>query len=102
MLFTGDLFRMDEEGYFYFIGRKDDIVQAGGRKVSHREVRNVLHGMIEIAEAVVMGVPDPRLGQSIKAFVRVHGGAVVDEVDIVRYGRKYLEGYMVCPRRWTL
>lgn len=46
---------MDEEGYFYFIGRKDDIVQTGGRKVSHREVRNALHGMIEIDETVVMG-----------------------------------------------
>lgn len=95
VLFTGDLFRMDEEGYLYFIGRKDDMIKTGGRKVSPREVENVLHSMQGIAEAAVMGAPDPRLGQSVKAYVRLHHGAKVEVVDIVSHCVRHLEDYKV-------
>lgn len=95
VLFTGDLFRMDEEGYLYFIGRKDDIIKTAGRKVSPGEVEHVLYSIDGIVEAAVVGIADPRLGQSVKAFVRIRHGAKVGEADIVRFCHRWLEDYMV-------
>ncbi len=95
VLYTGDLFRTDEEGYLYFIGRKDDMVKTGGRKVSPREVENVLHSMEQVAEAAVVGLPDARLGHSIKAVVRLRDGVEVRAADVIRYCRDRLEDYMV-------
>ena len=57
MLYTGDLFRTDEEGFLYFVGRKDDIIKTRGEKVAPKEVEAVLHACPGIAEAVVIGVP---------------------------------------------
>jgi acyl-CoA synthetase (AMP-forming)/AMP-acid ligase II len=93
---TGDLFRMDEDGFFYFVGRKDDIIKTRGEKVSPKEVENVLYRLPGIREAAVIGVPDPVLGQAIKAYV-VLNGAALTEADILRHCREYLEELMV-PR----
>jgi amino acid adenylation domain-containing protein len=93
---TGDLFRMDEDGFFYFVGRKDDIIKTRGEKVSPKEVENVLYRLPGIREAAVIGVPDPVLGQAIKAYV-VLNGAVLTEADILRHCREHLEELMV-PR----
>ncbi|MGC2371860.1 MAG: AMP-binding protein, partial [Candidatus Sulfotelmatobacter sp.] len=57
VLYSGDLFRADEEGYLYFVGRKDDIIKTRGEKVSPREVEDVLYALEGIAEAAVIGVP---------------------------------------------
>lgn len=95
VLFTGDYFRMDEEGYLYFLGRKDDMIKTGGKKVSPREVENVLHAMTEVAEAAVIGVPDPRLGYVVKAFVRPREGHYPTESDVLRHCRQSLEDHMV-------
>ena len=69
VLYTGDLFRTDEEGYLYFVGRKDDIIKTRGEKVSPREVENALYACEGVLEAAVIGVPDEILGQAVKAFV---------------------------------
>src|SRR5206468_12523864 len=74
VLHTGDLFRTDADGYLYFVGRKDDIIKTRGEKVSPKEVEEVLAAMEGIAEAVVVGVPDPVLGQAIKAAITVRSG----------------------------
>ena len=66
VLHTGDLFRTDDQGYLYFVGRKDDIIKTRGEKVSPREVEDVLHAMPGVAEAAVIGVPDELLGAAIK------------------------------------
>lgn len=95
VLFTGDMFRMDEEGYLYFIGRKDDMIKTGGKKVSPREVENILHGMEGIAEAAIVGLSDQRLGQVVKAFIRLRQGAAIGKEDIVCFCRRHLEEYMV-------
>jgi amino acid adenylation domain-containing protein len=96
LCYTGDLFRMDAEGFFYFVGRKDDIIKTRGEKVSPKEVENVLYRLPGIQEAAVIGVPDPVLGQAIKAYV-VLNGAILTEADILRHCREYLEELMV-PR----
>jgi len=68
---SGDLFRMDKDGCMYFVGRKDDIIKTRGEKVAPKEVENVLYGLKGVVEAAVVGVPDPILGQAVKAFVVV-------------------------------
>jgi len=94
VLYSGDLFRMDEEGYFYFVARKDDIIKSRGEKVAPKEVENVLYSIEGVVEAAVVGVPDPILGQAIKAFV-VLDGAELTEKEILHHCRTHLEGFMV-------
>ena len=97
VLHTGDWFHMDEEGYLYFVGRKDDMIKTGGRKVSPREVENVLQNMEEIAEAAVISQPDARLGQIVKAVVRLRHGKTIAPQEIIQYCTPRLEDFMV-PR----
>jgi amino acid adenylation domain-containing protein len=94
LCYSGDLFRMDEEGYFYFVGRKDDIIKTRGEKVAPKEVENVLYGLHGVAEAAVIGVSDPILGQAIKAFVVLDGSAI-GEMEILSHCRENLEDFMV-------
>jgi acyl-CoA synthetase (AMP-forming)/AMP-acid ligase II len=95
VLYTGDLFRMDEEGYLYFVGRKDDIIKTRGEKVSPREVEEVLHSLSDIAEAAVVGVPDPLLGEAVKAIVTLREGSVLSEQDLRRHCARNLEDFAV-------
>jgi len=93
-LHTGDLFRTDEEGFLYFVGRKDDIIKTRGEKVAPKEVEAVLHAHPGIAEAVVTGMPDPILGHAIAALV-VRSDEALSERDIVRHCAMHLEDFMV-------
>ncbi|MTD93258.1 AMP-binding protein [Hyphomicrobium sp. xq] len=95
VLYTGDLFRTDDEGFLYFVGRKDDIIKSRGEKVAPKEVENVIYALPGVAEVAVIGVPDPILGNAIKAVVARESGADVGEVDIVRHCARFLEDYMV-------
>jgi long-chain acyl-CoA synthetase len=95
VLFTGDMFRQDAEGYLYFVARKDDIIKTRGQKVSPCEVENVLASIDGVAEAAVVGVPDPVVGQAIKAFVTLRRGVHLNENDILRQCSQQLEDYMM-------
>lgn len=95
VLYTGDLFRMDEEGYLYFIARKDDIIKCKGEKVSPKEIENVLYSLDGILEAAVIGVPDDISGQAIKAYVALEKGSGLSEKDILRFCSQHLENFMV-------
>jgi amino acid adenylation domain-containing protein len=96
VLHTGDLFRSDEDGFLYFVGRKDDIIKSRGEKVAPKEVENVIYALPGVAEAVVIGIPDPVLGHAIKAvIVREAGATPVEAADVTRHCAKYLEDYMV-------
>lgn len=88
--YTGDRFRMDEEGYFYFVGRMDDIIKCRGEKVAPREVESVLYGLKGVVEAAVIGVPDPVLGEAIKAFI-VSRDAQLSERAVLAHCRAHLE-----------
>ncbi|MFY9947136.1 MAG: AMP-binding protein [Candidatus Sulfotelmatobacter sp.] len=94
VLYSGDLFRADEEGYLYFVGRKDDIIKTRGEKVSPREVEDVLYALEGIAEAAVIGVPDPILGSAIKAVLTLHPGAQITRQDVLRHCAAKLEDFM--------
>ena len=67
--YSGDLVKMDEDGFLYFIGRRDTMIKSSGFRISPTEVEEVLFQTGEIQQAAVIGIPDEVLGQSIKAFV---------------------------------
>jgi long-chain acyl-CoA synthetase len=94
LLYTGDVFRIDEEGYLYFLARKDDVIKSRGEKVSPKEVEGVLHALPGVAEAVVIGVPDEVLGHAVKAFV-VRSDAGLTEQEVLRHCAAHLESFMV-------
>ena len=95
VLCSQDWFRMDEEGFLYFVGRSDDIIKTRGEKVSPVEVENVLHGIPGIREAAVVGIPDPLLGQVIRAYVALEPGASLSDKQIIKYCLARLENFMV-------
>jgi long-chain acyl-CoA synthetase len=95
VLYTGDLFRTDDEGYLYFVGRKDDIIKSRGEKVPPKEVENVIYALPGVAEVAVIGVPDAILGKAIKAVVACEVGANLTETDVLRHCARFLEDFMV-------
>jgi long-chain acyl-CoA synthetase len=97
VLHTGDIFRLDADGYLYFQNRTDDVIKSRGQKVSPREIENVLHGVPGVCEAVVIGVSDPIVGEAVHAYVTLHAGAVVTPQDLILHCSKQLEDFMV-PR----
>ncbi|HET9032238.1 MAG TPA: AMP-binding protein [Dokdonella sp.] len=97
VLHTGDLFRMDEEGFCYFVGRKDDIIKSRGEKVSPKEVENVLYALPGIKEAAVVGVPDEVLGRALKALIVKAEDVEIEAREIIAHCLARLEDFMV-PR----
>ncbi|MGN6190374.1 MAG: class I adenylate-forming enzyme family protein [Conexibacter sp.] len=98
VLATGDLFRQDDEGYLYFVGRRDDILKSRGEKVAPREVEAVLHAAEGVRMAAVVGAPDRLLGQAIVAYVVPHEGADLLPAALRRHCAAHLEDYMVPAR----
>jgi long-chain acyl-CoA synthetase len=101
VLFTGDLFWMDEEGDLYFVGRRDDVFKCRGEKVSPREIEACLYELDGVAEAAVVGVADPIDGMAIKAHVVPRPGYEFSEVVLRAHCRKRLEPRLV-PRLFQL
>jgi acyl-coenzyme A synthetase/AMP-(fatty) acid ligase len=95
VLHTGDLFRTDDEGYLYFVARLDDIIKTRGEKVAPREVEEAIHQVPGVTACAVVGVPDPLLGEAVKAFVTLEAHATTSTRDIVRHCQATLESYMV-------
>ena len=94
VLYSGDVFRSDAEGYLYFVARKDDIIKSRGEKVSPREVENVLYGMPAVQDVAVIGVQDALLGQAVKAFVVLREGHRCTERELIKYCAARLESFM--------
>jgi long-chain acyl-CoA synthetase len=95
VLYSGDIFRSDAEGYLYFVARKDDIIKSRGEKVSPREVENALYRLPGVLEAAVVGVPDTVFGQAVKAFVVLGPGRRYSEREIIGHCGARLESFMV-------
>jgi long-chain acyl-CoA synthetase len=94
-LHTGDLARMDEDGYFYIVERKKDLIIAGGYKIYPREVEEVLYQHPGVKEAAALGVPDPYRGETVKAVIVPQSGAFLTEADIEAHCRRLLAVYKV-------
>lgn len=100
VLCTHDWFRMDADGFLYFVGRSDDIIKTRGEKVSPVEVENVLQAIDGVREAAVVGVADELLGQAIHAYVVLEPDATLKPAQIRAYCMRHLESFMV-PQRIT-
>ncbi len=94
-LFTGDLARMDEDGYFWICGRKKDMIAVSGFKVYPDEVDRVLMSHPKILEAATIGVPDARSGESVKSFIVLKPGQTATEEEIVAFCREQLAAFKI-------
>lgn len=94
---TGDLGYMDEDGYFYIVDRKKDMIIASGFNVYPREIEEVLYEHPAILECIVAGVPDPYRGETVKAYIVLKEGHSVTEKELDTYCRKQLAAFKV-PR----
>jgi len=92
-LHTGDLGRMDEEGYVYIVERKNDLIISGGVNIYPREVEEVLYRHPAISEASVVGIPDEHWGEVVKAVVVLSDGAQTTESEIKEFCGQHLAGY---------
>lgn len=96
-LLTGDIARMDEDGYFFIVDRKKDLISVGGMKVYPREVEEILFEHPAVREAAVVGYPDPYMGETVKAFIVLKDPAEKDraEAEITAYCTDRLAKYKV-------
>jgi long-chain acyl-CoA synthetase len=94
-LYTGDLCRKDEDGFYYHLGRKDDMIIVGGLNVYPAEVEQVLQGHPLVQEAGVVGMPDKDRGEIIKAAVVVKPGSELTKKEIIAYCKKRLATFKV-------
>lgn len=95
LLYTGDLFRKDKDGYLYFVARRDDMIKTGGERVSPKEIEMTLTELAGINEVAIVGVPDELLGQAIKVFIVTTGSSPLTEQAILRHCKENLEPFMV-------
>ena len=92
---TGDMGYMDEEGFFYIVDRKKDIIKYKGYSVYPREIEEVLYMHDCIAEAAVIGVPHPHVGERVKAFVAPKPGCTLTVEEVLEWARRHLAPYKV-------
>jgi long-chain acyl-CoA synthetase len=90
---TGDLGYVDEDGYVFIVDRKKELILRGGYNVYPREVEEVLHAHPAVAIAAVIGIPDDRLGEDVKAFVVTQPGANVSTQELIAFCRERLAAY---------
>ncbi len=97
-LYTGDIAKMDEDGYFYIVDRKKDMVLTGGFNVYPREVDEILYEHPKVMEAVTAGIPDSYYGEILKAYVVLKEGEEATEEEILEFCKQSLAKYKV-PRK---
>ena len=92
-LHTGDLGYQDEDGFFFIVDRKKEMIIRGGYNVYPREVENVLYAHPDVDEVAVIGVPDERLGEEVKAFVSLKAGTAITESELIDYVKERVAAY---------
>jgi long-chain acyl-CoA synthetase len=97
-LHTGDLFRMDSDGFLYFVDRLDDMIKTRGEKVAPRHIEEVIARLPAVAEVSVYGVPDELLGEAVAASIALVPGTRLSRARIQRHCLEHLESFMV-PRQ---
>ncbi len=94
-LFTGDIARMDEDGYFYIVDRKKELIKPGGYQVWPREVEEVITANPKVLEAGVAGIPDPYRGETVKAWIVLKPGQSMTEDEVKAFCKEKLAAYKV-------
>ena len=90
---TGDMARRDDEGFFYIVDRRKDMIVTGGENVYSREVEEVLYGHPAVSEAAVIGLPDPTWGENVTAVVVLRDGMTATDAEIIATCRDRLAGF---------
>src|SRR5699024_10955219 len=94
-LYTGDLAMQDEDGYFYIVGRKKEMIIVGGFNIYPQEVEGVLYEHPDVKESAVVGIPDPEKGVIVKAYIVPKDGTSIDIEEMKGYYYKNLTTYKV-------
>jgi long-chain acyl-CoA synthetase len=94
-LYTGDIGKMDEEGYFYIVDRKKDMIIAGGYNIYPREIDEILFEHPKILEACAVGIPDPYRGETVKAYVVLKPGETMTGEEVIQYCSTKLAKYKI-------
>jgi long-chain acyl-CoA synthetase len=94
-LFTGDIARMDEDGYFYIVDRKKELIKPGGFQVWPREVEEAIMGHPKVLEVGVGGIPDPQRGETVKAWIVMKPGETITEAELKAFCKEHLAPYKV-------
>ncbi|HOA36066.1 MAG TPA: long-chain fatty acid--CoA ligase [Bacillota bacterium] len=94
-LYTGDIARVDEEGYTYIVDRKKDMVIAGGYNIYPRDIEEVLYTHPKILEAAVAGISDPYRGETLKAYIVLKEGETLTEEEVIAFCKENLAAYKV-------
>jgi acyl-CoA ligase (AMP-forming) (exosortase A-associated) len=97
-VWSGDTVRMDEEGFLYFISRRDEMIKTSGYRVSPTEVEEVIYATGLVGEAAALGIPHPVLGQSIVVVATARDGARLDTGALLAHCRQQLPAFMVPAR----
>lgn len=93
--YSGDLVRMDEDGFLYYVGRRDAMIKSSGFRISPTEVEEVVFQSGKVRHAAAIGVPDELLGQAIKVFVVPRDGEPIDTTALLDFCGENMPGYMV-------
>lgn len=96
-LYTGDMGKIDEDGYIFIVDRKKDLIIRGGFNILPRDIEEILHQYPAVMEAAVIGVPDSTMGEEVKAYIVAQPGATVTEDEIIAHCQEYLAKYK-CPK----
>ena len=92
-LYTGDLARMDAEGFCYIVDRKKEMIVSGGENIYPREIEEVLIGHPAVADVAVIGIPHPTWGQTVKAIIAIREGHRIDEQEVIDFCKNNLASY---------
>ena len=90
---SGDLVQMDEDGFIYVVDRKKDMVISGGENIYPKEIEEVLYTHPDILEAAVVGVPDPKWGESVKACIVLKPEKQLTKEQVIMYCQSFLASY---------
>ena len=101
-LHTGDIGRVDEDGYFFIVDRKKELIIRGGYNVYPREIEEVLHEHPAVAEVAVIGIPHPELGEEVGAAVALKPGASATPDELRAFARDRVAAYKYPRRVWLV
>jgi len=94
-VWSGDIVQYDEDGYLYFISRKDEMIKSSGYRISPTEVEEIIYQSNMVGEAVALGIPDPMLGQKVLCIVTKPKNTIFDKAALVQYCKQQLPSYMM-------
>ena len=92
-LYTGDLARMDDEGFIYIVDRKKEMIVSGGENIYPREIEEVLISHPAVADVAIIGIPHPTWGETVKAIIALSEGHTLNEQEVIEFCKKNLASY---------